>query len=485
MTVHVVGLGPAGPEAAPAEAAEVIRRVARVVVRTRHHPAVGMVSDHPEVVYCDDLYESAATFDEVYLGISERVLEAAAHGDVAYLVPGSPRVGERSVPLVEQAATSAGIEVEVHHAESFLDALLAVVGVDPLADGLQVLDGHDLPRPLSFALPTVIGHLDIPEVLADVLSAIDRVVPEGHEVAAVADAGSRDSTVVWAVPTQIAPQLASLRTSLFVPATTGGLAGAVRVMERLRAECPWDRTQTHETLLRHLREETAELAEAVAALQGSEDWTGYAAVEDELGDVLLQVLFHAEIARTEGVFDIGDVAEHLRRKLVRRHPHVFGEVPADDPEAVKANWQSIKEAERAARGEAEPSSALDGIPVTSDALLTAELIGDRAARVGFDWPDSRPVIDDLVDEVIELREAETPAEREHELGDVLFAAVNVARHLGVDPELSLRRANQRFVERFRRMEAHGPLEGLDLDELNRRWDAAKRELTTERANEGD
>jgi MazG family protein len=272
------------------------------------------------------------------------------------------------------------------------------------------------------------------------------------------------------------PQLAGPRTSLFLDPEPGGLVGVVRTMWRLREECPWDRQQTHESLVKNLIEEAYELIEAIAA---NTDGEAYGAVEDELGDVLLQVLFHAAIAHQVGAFDIEDVAENLRQKLVRRHPHVFAQVAADTPEAVKANWEKIKEEERGP-GPA-PGSILDRVPVGMPALERAAKLQRLAAGVGFDWPETPGVIDKLEEEVAELKSADNRRRQEAEIGDLLFTAVNLARHLAVDPEVALRGSIERFVTRFRLMEQAGPLAGLTLEELDQRWEAAKRGLGNEPA----
>jgi ATP diphosphatase len=206
--------------------------------------------------------------------------------------------------------------------------------------------------------------------------------------------------------------------------------------------------------------------------EGEPDWVAYAAVEDELGDVLLQVLFHAVIARQVGAFDIDDVAELMRQKLVRRHPHVFGDTEVGSAEEVKSNWDRIKERERGMVAE----SALDGVPSGVPALHRASKIQNRAAKVGFDWDQAAEVLPKVREELGELEEALTdPVHAQQELGDVLFSVVNLARHLGLDPEIALGQATDRFEARFRRMESEGSLDGLDLDGLNQRWDRAKRE----------
>jgi MazG family protein len=244
------------------------------------------------------------------------------------------------------------------------------------------------------------------------------------------------------------------------------------MMRVLRTQCPWDRDQTHKSLIKNLVEESYELIDAISRLDTADsDWVGYAEVEDELGDVLLQVLFHSVIAREAGVFDIDDVAEVMRQKLVRRHPHVFGDVEATTADEVKANWDRIKELERGASTE---ESALDGVPSGMPGLHRASKVQNRAAKVGFDWEEAIQVLLKVNEEVEELTAAMSgDGDPEAELGDVLFTMINLARHLGLDAEVALRGATDRFEERFRRMESAGPLEGLNLDVLNERWEQAK------------
>jgi MazG family protein len=362
-------------------------------------------------------------------------------------------------------------DVELIVGESFVDAVLARVGYDPLERGLQILNGHDLPDPLVLDKPTIIGQLDKPEILADVCAFAGRVLPEETLVTVLVGVGASDEIVVETTVDEVEAGLAGFRTSLFVDPEPGGLIGAVRTMRVLREECPWDRDQTHQSLIKNLVEESYELIDSIERLGPDPDWTGYAEVEDELGDVLLQVLFHAAIARQAGAFDIDDAAEVLRQKLVRRHPHVFGDVEVSSAAEVKANWDRIKETER---GDVDHDSALDGIPAGMPSLHRAAKIQNRAAKAGFDWDEAAQVLPKVLEELDELSAAISgDGEIEAELGDVLFSIVNLARHLGLDPEIALRGATARFEDRFRRMEQDGPLEGLGLDVLNERWERAK------------
>ena len=468
--VTIAGLGPGDLGRLPASTrAVLLDESRRVIVRTMQHPAAVQLADLRTVEDCDDLYETGERFEDVYGAIVERVVRAAAQGPVVYAVPGSPLVGEIAVAGIRRLLA----EAEVIVSESFVDAVLGVVGIDPLVDGFQLLNAHDLPVPLAIDKPTVIGHLDAPAVLADTLVRLDRVLPEGTEVTVLRGLGSSDQLVRTYAIDSVDVELAGVRTSLYVPGVGGGLVGVVAAMERLRRECPWDRAQTHQSLGRYLIEETFELADALAALPdvGAVDDGAYADVEEELGDVLLQVLFHAAIAAEAGGFDIDDVAEQLRRKLVRRHPHVFGEVEAPDAATVKANWDAIKAGEKGGAG----GSALDGVPAHLPGLAAAAEVQRRAAKAGFDWPALPPVLDKVREELDELEHAiDTGEGVSHELGDVLFSVVNVVRHLDLDPELVVRSCVQRFTDRFRRMEAEGPMEGLSLGELDERWERAKR-----------
>lgn len=466
--ITIVGLGPGDYDRLPVSTRSLLMDTgAEVVVRTLRHPAAEHLATLRPVVSCDDLYERSDTFEEVYDAIVDRLVEMAASGPVVYAVPGSPLVGEFAVRRLLDRVPDA----QVIPGESFVDAVLTTVGYDPFDRGLQVLNGHDLPDPLILDKPTVIGHLDRAELLAEVAAQIARVVPEEARVKVLVDLGTASQKVVEVEASRIDPGLAGLRTSIWVDSDPGGLIGAVHTMRRLREECPWDQEQTHQSLTKNLVEEAYELIEAISRLpEGEIDWAAYAEVEDELGDLLLQVLFHEAIARQTGAFDIDGAAETLRQKLVRRHPHVFGDAEAGSPEDVKNRWDRIKAEERGG----VPESPLDGVPSGMPALHRASKVQNKAAKVGFDWPSADGVVEKLREEVAELEEAMAGrGSVEDEMGDLLFTVVNLARHLGVDTEMSLQRAVDRFVTRFRAMEAEGPLEGLTLDEMNARWETAK------------
>jgi tetrapyrrole methylase family protein / MazG family protein len=240
--------------------------------------------------------------------------------------------------------------------------------------------------------------------------------------------------------------------------------------------CPWDREQTHESLRKHLLEEAYEVYDALAA-------GATPALADELGDVLLQVVLHAQLAAEEGVFDLTDVEHAIAAKIVRRHPHVFADAEARTAGDVNRQWERIKATERAEAagdGEVPPKSALDGISASLPALAASQEMQERAANLGYDWPSIEGVLDKVAEELDELRHAATPAERREEFGDLLMVLVNVARKEGIESEAALRAANDKFRRRFRSVERQAAgrgvaLRDLDFAALDELWDAAKAE----------
>ena len=256
------------------------------------------------------------------------------------------------------------------------------------------------------------------------------------------------------------------------------LAEAVAIMARLRGPngCPWDREQTFDSIKRHTLEETYEVFDAI-------ERRAWPDLKDELGDLLLQVLFYAQMASEAGHFTIADVAANLNAKLIRRHPHIFGDVEATDSQTVLRNWEQIKREEKRALGK-QQGSMLDDIPRTMPAMLEAGKLSSRAAKVGFDWPSADGLFDKLQEEIAELQaelppamEKPAPAAAEEELGDLLFTAINLARHLKLDPESALRSSNAKFRRRFASMESEAggrdALADLTPQQLDELWNRAK------------
>jgi tetrapyrrole methylase family protein/MazG family protein len=450
-----------------------------VILRTSLHPACAELAARRKVTSCDDLYNTGNDFDGVYSAIADRVLTAVEDGPVVYAVPGSAVVGERAAAEIRRRGSEAGIVVEIVAGESFLDLVYTAAELDPILHPVKIVDGRDLPDPLIFDSTLIITQVDRAEVLADVAADLGRVLSDETQVLILDRLGDDDEVVVSVQLCELAKLSPGPRTTLVVDAGPAGWYGLVQTNRILRRECPWDREQTHHSIVSHLIEEAYETVESIRALPyeapgGEPDYSTYAELEEELGDLLLQVIFHATLAREVGAFDVEEVAEVVRRKLVHRHPHVFGDIVADDAETVISNWEAIKGKEK------ERGSLMDDIPVATPAIIRADKMQRRAKSVGFDWDEIEPVFAKIEEELGELAAEVGVEERAaEELGDLLFAVVNLARHLGVDAEMALAGASDRFAERFRTMERAAETAGRSLadhtlDEMDNLWESAKR-----------
>ena len=424
--VVVCGIGPAGVDLVTGAAREAIARIPHRYLRTIRHPSAPVVG---EAHSFDGLYEAADDIDQVYAGIVETLAEAAAaHGEVLYAVPGSPAVAERTVELL---LADDRVDVEVVPALSFLDLAWVRLGVDPLAEGVRVVDGHRFETDAAGERgPLLVAQCDHRDVLSEIKLAVGDAVTdtsgEAVTVTVLQRLGLPDESVrqvPWPdLDRTIEPDHL---TSVWIPRLGAPIAREVAafaaVVRRLRAECPWDREQTHQTLRRHLLEEAYEVLEAIDHLD-VEAGEGFDALEEELGDLLFQVVFHATLAAEEGQFTLADVARGINDKLVGRHPHVFGDAEATSVEELSQTWEQLKKAEKGR------ASVMDGIPATLPALLYALKVQKKAASEGVDW---RTLVDG--DSGLGVRLLELAAE---------------AGAAGLDPETELRLAAERVRDRF-------------------------------------
>lgn len=510
--ITFVGLGPGDPDALSRGAERELRqasdkslqRNAALFLRTTRHPVVDTLREWGiRFESFDALYERSASFDELYESIAARLVAAAAeHGaggeplSVVYAVPGHPLIGEASVRLVMERAAEHGIPTRTVSSASFVEPVLAAVRAE-LGTGCDVRDALALPLsdavdkagnpcepPPDGSRSVILYQVYDPASAAHAKLALMRGFPDDWQVAVVRAAGIAGSEhVVWIPLHALDRQQVDHLTSVFVPAlppaarrpTFGTLVG---IMARLRAPggCPWDREQTHESLRRYFVEETYEVLEAI-------DRDDPEQLCEELGDALLQVVFHAQLAGEEGIFDIADVCAGIAAKLVRRHPHVFGDVTVADSGEVLKNWEAIKKTEKSAAADAR-TSALDGVPHALPALMLAMEVSKRAAKTGFEWPDIDGVLQKLDEEVSELKAALAKpghaAEVSGEIGDLLFTVVQVARWRGIDAETALRDMLARFAARFRFMEHRARQAGTALNaltpaEMDGLWSEAKRQ----------
>lgn len=484
MSITITGLGPGHPGQIPLSVWEVLKSSRRIFLRTEQHPAVAWLRGQGiDFQTFDSYYERGDNFQEVYRQIAAAILKEATAAPLVYAVPGNPLVAEETVEIILAKAGDLGLQVKVLPAMSFLDALYAALDLNPAA-GIHILDGLRLgeqrPDP---GVGNIIIQVYNRLVASDVKLSLMEDYPADHPVTVVRAAGVPELQKIERHPLHELDHLDWLDhlTSLYLPPCPEKvkkcnypLDPLVDVLAALRGEngCPWDREQNHVTLRKYLLEETYEVIEAIN--QGD-----MYKICEELGDLLLQIVFHAQIARENNYFDINDVVSGITRKMLRRHPHVFGEATVASSKEVEASWEKIKKAEN----EFCPRiSLLDGIPASLPALLRAARVQSRAAQVGFDWPDyrgAREKVDEELGELSAAIAARDPVRLQEETGDLLFAVVNLARLLKVDAELALAATVDKFSARFRYLEEQArkmgrELAGCTLQELDGWWEEAKK-----------
>lgn len=477
--ITLLGLGPGNPDLLTREAWTALETADEVYVRTSQHPTVAGFPAALKVHSFDNLYEKHQRFEDVYAEIIETVLTLGQRPEgVVYAIPGHPFIAETTGPEIARRAKADDISLRVVEGISFLAPTMALIGVDPFPQ-TTVVDAHELVTahhpPFPPSSPALIAQVHSQRIASELKVTLAALYPDEHSVQLVHGAGTSDALLENLKLFEIdrSPHV-GLLTSLYLPPLGANTAfeDFQELIAHLRAPegCPWDREQDHQTLRRNLLEEVYEVLDAL-------DADDPVAMQEEFGDLLLQIVLHAQIAAEYGEFTMSDVIEGIHTKLVRRHPHVFGDMNLEDPDAVIQNWEKIKSKEREQNGDDE-KGLLDGINIAMPALAVAEAYQKRAARVGFDWPDITGVLDKIEEEIAELREAETPAHKAEELGDLLFVMANLARWQDIDPEVALRETNAKFLKRFSFIEAEARKQGRDLsdmtlEEMEEIWQQAK------------
>ena len=493
-SIHIVGLGSGDESKLTLGVWHRIRDAEQLVLRTDRHPVVRYLQQEG-VVYesFDHVYEAHDDFESTYTAIVEALLAKAAEGShVVYAVPGHPMVAEATVRLLLKARDERGVAVTVTGGESFLDEAFTRFGFDPI-EGFQLLDAAELTsehiRPDT---NTIIAQVYDRFTASDVKLALMEVYPEDHPVYVAHALGVAGEERLAAVP------LFELDRSddygnlslIFLPKSEDErlrmrkfekLHDIVRIL-RSPGGCPWDQEQTHHSIRKNLIEETYEVLETI----DDDDPT---AMCEELGDLLMQVMLHAQMEEELGTFTVWDVIAGLNEKLIRRHPHVFGERKAEDADMALQTWQEMKAEEKKAKGLTEERhSQLSGVPRDLPAIMTAYKLQKKAAEVGFDWNRIDEVLAKVEEEINEVREQlqhrDGKSDEEGrmvlsgEVGDLLFAVVNAARFLKVDPEEALALTNRKFVRRFHYIEsklaeAGKTFNDTDLAEMDGWWNEAK------------
>jgi len=478
----IVGIGPGDRRFLTMEALEAMQTADHVYFRTHKHPVVTYIQDlGVESSSFDDVYEGAESFDDVYLAIADQIIDLLEKGDVTYAVPGNPFVAERTVELLkEKVEKHADHSVAFIYGTSFIDAILSTLHKDPV-HGLKIIDGLQLetqrPDPDTDVIVIQVYNA---MVASNVKLGLMDYYDDEHEVIVIRGAGIRNEEEIQRVPLYELDRLDILDhlTSVYIPRVEDkkgryDFKDLVEIMEKLRSEdgCPWDRKQTHDTLKPYMIEEAYEVLEAI-------DQEDHYLLEEELGDLMLQVVFHAQIADENGFFDVDDVIDQICNKLVRRHPHVFSDVVAETSEDVLVNWEAIKREEKE---ETTHYASMERIPKEMPALMRSYKVQAKAADVGFDWDDISGALDKVNEEWAELMEIIESNNRdkiEEELGDLIFAVVNVARFMKIRPELALQKTVEKFLRRFKYIEDTLEKKGTkvhdsNLEEMDFYWNEAK------------
>ncbi len=499
-SITVVGLGPGKWSELTLQAQAVLAQAEAnqqtVYFRTLIHPTVAPLrAAMPglNIASFDHLYDESDNWDGLYRRIAEEICMLASQHSSIYVVPGHPLVGETSVQHVLALAHERGLSTGIVAGLSFLEPVCTALELDPLAAGTQILDAtalaalssEEVAGKIIPTLPLLVAQVYNRRIASAVKLALSELYPDTWTVRLVRAAGGNSEDEAEAVLSLPLYELdrsnfANHLSTLYVPPvdelTALRLPETLRyITMRLRREpdgCPWDRKQTHQTLTRHVIEETYEVVEAL-------EENDMEKLAEELGDLLLQVYLHSEIARQEGDFAIGDVFEHINAKLIRRHPHVFGDVDVSEAEQVLVNWEAIKRQERIAAGkDVQAESALDGVSLASPALIVSQEYQKRAARTGFEFENIQDIYTKLAEELQELQEAGTPQQQREEMGDILFIVAKIARWLHIDAEEALRYANRKFRQRFQameeliRQEGH-PSSAYSKEEWTRLWEKVK------------
>lgn len=472
--LHVIGLGPSGLEQLTLGNYRLICSSKKIFTRTSQHPCIQeLMAEGVQVESFDEIYTQESSFEKVYEKITERLREELQKGrEIIYTVPGHPMVAEKTIQLIGDKLAQ-DYEVVIHPAMSFVDEIFRALNFDPI-EGVLIRN-YDALKEIGLTgqewliIPQVYNKLIASEVKLDLMS----FYPDDAWVFVAQALGTSDERVDKLPLYEMDYGDFDHLTTIILPPNSNviSLTKLADVMATLRSKegCPWDREQTHESLKPCLIEESYEVLEAI------EKQDMYNLCE-ELGDLLLQVIFHTQLAREEQNFELQDVLRGVIQKLIRRHPHVFGEERAETADDVIVTWDRIKKEEKAGENE-EPDFFRDpkGLP----ALMLAASTQRRVAKVGFDWSDFEGPLEKVDEELKELKTAlaEGVGIRE-ELGDLIFTLVNLSRFLGLDAEEVLRDAIHKFQRRFLTMIELSRKNGLDfeklpLDKMDILWEDAK------------
>ncbi|MDM0483850.1 nucleoside triphosphate pyrophosphohydrolase [Clostridium perfringens] len=478
--LKIMGLGPGAYEALTIGALKELKNNKNIYFRTEKHPTVDFLKDEGiKFESYDHAYEKYDSFDDVYKYIAEDlIIKIKDDEDLIYAVPGHPLVAEKSVVNLIELCKEKNIQYEVLPAVSFVDAMMEALQVDPI-EGVKIIDAFDMKNQiLDKRVGTIITQVYNNFIASEVKLRLLEGYEDDTEIIFVRAAGVEGLESIRKIPLYELDWQEDIDylTSIYIPKDLGNkkdFQDLLDIIETLRnpGGCPWDREQTHESLKSALLEECYEVIDAIE--NEDED-----ALIEELGDVLLQVVFHASIGKEDGYFDIMDVIGGISNKMINRHPHVFGNEEANTSEQVLVNWDEIKKEEKGIKTLTEE---MQNIAKSLPATTRAYKVQKKAKKVGFDWDDVNCAIDKVKEELNEIKEVYNCEDKsiiEGEVGDLLFACINVARFLEVDGELALDKTIKKFIKRFSYIENEAiknnkNLKDMTLEEMDKLWEEAK------------
>ncbi len=483
--ITIVGLGTGRHEELTLGALEALERGNQVILRTNRHRIVPFLQERGiSFSSLDEIYDISESFDYIYPEMVKRVLAATKDGDVVLGVPGHPMVGERLVFELLKELEGTELQLDIISGISQADSVLTAIhkcGVE----GIRVLSAAEMPEEqLDPGLSSVITGMDNNILASEIKLKLLAVYPPEMNVfiSKLNGDGSPNIDEVF-LHTLDHSRNFDHTSCVYLPAlelkdlNRYKFRHLVEIMEMLRAPdgCPWDREQSHESLKQYLIEETYEVLEAI-------DLKDMDKLAEELGDVLLQVVFHAQIASEHGEFDIRDVITEVCQKMINRHTHIFGDVEVSSAEQVLDNWEAIKKKEKGLKSHTQ---VLKDIPKILPALMRSYKVQKKAALAGFDWEKTEDAVAKMEEELEELKEAYHSGNKDEiheEMGDLLFAMVNVSRFLKEEPEQALTDATEKFIRRFTYIEenADRPLEEMTLQEMDTLWNQAKERFCAEK-----
>lgn len=477
--IKVVGLGPSTVDFLSMKAHRVLNAAHTIFFRTQRHAVYEYLKETSKELYSfDDIYDQNKTFNEVYEAIADNLIEEMNdRSEVIYAIPGSPSMNDESIMYLRSKLKDKNIALEYIYSPSYADVALSSIP-EILNEGYHVVNSLDFKfNRYNYGYNNLVIGIINQFIASEIKLILSRILGDEYEIYYIHSPGVEGQEIKKIRVSELDFQKKfDYLTSIFIPKTTKlkSFDNLLEIMAHLRSEdgCRWDRKQTAISLVPYIIEEAYEVVDAIE----SEDDE---LLQEELGDLLLQVIFQSQISYEMGSFSIYDVVDDISQKLIRRHPHVFMDYLALTSDEVKYKWEEIKKEEKE---EEAIYQSMERLPNKMPALMAAYKIQNKAKNVGFDWETIAPVFDKIQEEIEELKEVialENSEEIKNEFGDLLFTMTNLSRFLEVRPELCLREANKKFIHRFKLMEESEVVKArgfndLSIEELENLWNDAKK-----------